>query len=83
MEKQRQMKLLSIVTLVVAIIGMTLGFAAFSTTLSISSSATVTPTSEDFKISLYNVLKLKTKVNPSCSTITWSGLFVIFIIRFR
>ena len=55
MEKQRQMKLLSIVTLVVAIIGMTLGFAAFSTTLSISSSAAVTPNSEDFKISLYGM----------------------------
>lgn len=55
MEKQRQMKFLSIVTLVVAIIGMTLGFAAFSTTLSISSSATVTPNSEDFKISLYGM----------------------------
>lgn len=55
MEKQRQMKLLSIVALVVAIIGMTLGFAAFSTTLSISSSATVTPNSEDFKISLYGM----------------------------
>lgn len=55
MEKQRQMKLLSIVALVVAIIGMTLGFAAFSTTLSISSSATVTPSSEDFKINVYGV----------------------------
>ena len=50
MEKTRQIKILSIVALVVAIAGMTLGFAAFSTTLSISSSATVTPNSEDFKV---------------------------------
>ena len=50
MEKTRQIKLLSIVLLVIAITGMTLGFAAFSTTLSISSSATVTPNSEDFKV---------------------------------
>ncbi|MBQ3511969.1 MAG: hypothetical protein IJA30_06735 [Bacilli bacterium] len=49
MEKERQIKLLSIIALVVAITGMTLGFAAFSTTLNISSSATVTPNSEDFK----------------------------------
>ena len=52
MEKTRQIKILSIVALVVAIAGMTLGFAAFSTTLSISSSATVTPNSEDFKVVL-------------------------------
>ena len=50
MEKTRQIKILSIVALVVAIAGMTLGFAAFSTTLSISSSATVTPNSDDFKV---------------------------------
>lgn len=50
MEKQRQIKILSIVALVLAISAMTLGFAAFSTTLSISSSATVTPSSEAFKV---------------------------------
>ena len=55
MEKQRQIKLLSIVALVIAIAGMTLGFAAFSTTLNISSSATVTPNSEDFKIVAYGL----------------------------
>lgn len=53
MEKARQVKILSIVALVVAIAGMTLGFAAFSTTLNISSSANVTPSSEDFKIRVY------------------------------
>ena len=52
MEKTRQMKILSIIALVVAIAGMTLGFASFSTTLSISSSATVIPNSEDFKVVL-------------------------------
>ena len=34
---------------------MTVGFAAFSTTLNISSSATVTPNSEDFKIVAYGL----------------------------
>lgn len=55
MEKNRNVKILSIVALVVAIAGMTLGFAAFSTTLSISSSATVTPNSDDFKITIYGI----------------------------
>lgn len=50
MEKRRQIKILSIVALVVAIMGMSLGFAAFSTTLNISSSASVTPSSNDFKV---------------------------------
>ena len=55
MEKARQVKILSIVALVIAIAGMALGFAAFSTTLSISSSATVTPSSDDFKITIYGI----------------------------
>lgn len=39
-----------LVALLVAIIGMSLGFAAFSNTLSISSSASVTPNSDAFKV---------------------------------
>ena len=50
MEKQRQIKILSIVALVLAISAMTLGFAAFSTTLNISSSASVTPNSSNFSV---------------------------------
>lgn len=50
MEKQRQVKILSIVALVLAISAMTLGFAAFSTTLNISSSASVSPSSSDFTV---------------------------------
>lgn len=53
MEKSRQTKLLAIIALILAITGMTLGFAAFSSTLTISSSATVTPSSDDFKIRIY------------------------------
>lgn len=53
MEKQRQLKILAIVALVLAVTAMTLGYAAFSTTLSISSSASVTPSSNDFKIKIY------------------------------
>lgn len=55
MEKRRQIKILSIVALVLAIISMTMGFAAFSTTLKISSSATVTPNLDSFKITIYGI----------------------------
>ena len=53
MEKDRKIKMLSIIALVFAIAGMSLGFAAFSSTLNISSSATVTPNSDDFLIKVY------------------------------
>lgn len=50
MEKRRKTKILSIIALVIAIAGMSLGFAAFSVTLNISSSANVTPSSDSFKV---------------------------------
>lgn len=52
MERKRQMKMMFIAALVLSITAMTLGFAAFSTTLSISSSATVTPNSDDFHVTI-------------------------------
>lgn len=55
MRKDRKIQVLSIVALVLAITGMSLGFAAFSATLNISSSATVTPNSDDFKINVYGL----------------------------
>ena len=55
MYKQRRIKILSILALVVAITGMTLGFAAFSNTLTISSGAIITPNSQDFKIVVYGL----------------------------
>ena len=70
MEKQRQIKILSIVALVLAISAMTLGFAAFSTTLSISSSASVTPSSADFavKFSTSSTSLVTDAVVPSSKT---------------
>lgn len=53
MEKERQVKILSIIVLVIAIVGMSLGFAAFSVSLKIESSATVTPNPDDFKMVIY------------------------------
>lgn len=52
MKKSRQIKILSIIALVLAIAGMSLGFAAFSSTLSISSSATVTPNDDNFSVEI-------------------------------
>ncbi len=43
-------KKLTIILLVLAVVGMSIGFAAFSTTLNISSSASVNPNSDDFKV---------------------------------
>ena len=53
MERQRKYKIFSIVALVVAIAGMSLGFAAFSKVLTITATATVTPNEEDFKLVTY------------------------------
>lgn len=50
MEKNRGSKVIAIVALVVAVVGLSLGFAAFSNTLVISSSATVTPNEDTFSV---------------------------------
>lgn len=55
MVKHRNIKFLSIVALIMAIVGMSLGFAAFSATLNISSSATVKPNEDDFKVTVYGM----------------------------
>ena len=60
MKKEKSEKILIIVSLLVAIITLGVGFAAFSNTLTISSSATVTPNKDDFKMKVYG---LETDVN--------------------
>ena len=50
MLKRRKQQLLMIVALVVGIASLSIGFAAFSATLNISSSATVTPDSSSFSV---------------------------------
>ena len=55
MERKRNEKLLALLALCVAVVGLTLGFAAFSNTLTISSSATVTPDASDFKLKMYGL----------------------------
>ena len=50
MEKDRKIKVISICALLLAICGMSLGFAAFSTSLNLASSAVVTPDSATFSV---------------------------------
>ena len=50
MEKDRSSKVIAIAALLVAVVGLSVGFAAFSSTLTISSSANVTPNSDTFKV---------------------------------
>lgn len=49
MEKKRNNKLMIVVILLACVVGLSVGFAAFSTILNIKSSARVTPSKEDFK----------------------------------
>lgn len=52
MEGNRGSKVIALVALVIGIVGISLGFAAFSNTLNIGSSATVTPDSSTFDVNL-------------------------------
>ena len=53
MERQRKRKFIIMITLMVVVSAMGLGFAAFSATLNISSSASVTPNSSSFYLGFY------------------------------
>lgn len=50
MKRERNEKMIAIIALIVAIFGLTIGFAAFSNTLTISSTATVRPDSSTFSV---------------------------------
>ena len=58
-DKEKQSKLVAILALCVSVVGLTLGFAAFSNTLTISSSATVSPNESDFNINVYGISDFK------------------------
>ena len=55
MEKDHSTKMIAIIALCVAVIGLSVGFAAFSNDLTISSSATVTPEATDFDVNFSTV----------------------------
>ena len=50
MEKNRGARVIAIIALIVAVTGLTIGFAAFSNSLNISSSANVKPNPDTFKV---------------------------------
>lgn len=60
MEQNRGTKIIAIAALFVAVIGLSIGFAAFSSTLTISASAEVTPSSDTFNV---DFSALSTKVS--------------------
>ena len=50
MERDRSAKIIAIVALCVAVVGLSIGFAAFSNNLTIKSNATVSPNQNDFDV---------------------------------
>lgn len=55
MERERSTKIIAIIALCVAVVGLSVGFAAFSNNLTISSSAHVSPDPEDFDVNFSSV----------------------------
>lgn len=55
MRRNRQSKKILLIALCLSVIGLTLGFAAFSNALTISSSAKVSPEETDFNINIYGI----------------------------
>ena len=55
MERDRSAKIISIIALCVAVVGLSIGFAAFSNDLKINSSATVRPNESDFDVNFSTV----------------------------
>ena len=55
MRKDKKLRIVAIIALTISVLGLTLGFAAFSNTLTISSSATVSPDEADFDINVYGL----------------------------
>lgn len=54
MERKDSTRIIAIIAVVVAVIGLSVGFAAFSNTLTIKSSASVTPNATDFDVNFSN-----------------------------
>lgn len=55
MEKNRDSRVIAIIALIVGVLGLSLGFAAFSSTLTIKSSADVTMSSENFDVDFSSI----------------------------
>ena len=73
MHRYRRTQIITICALVVAIVTLGVGFAAFSTTLNISSSANVSPNSDDFKVQFSTTEYAVDTTNSSCKIIEGMG----------
>ncbi len=70
MEKQKGTNIVALLALVVAVVGLTFGYAAFSKTLDITSDATVTPSQDTFNIDFSAVADstVTTGITPAAAT---------------
>ena len=69
MERNRTGQVIAIVALIVGVVGLSVGFAAFSNTLTIKSSATVTPDSSIFNVDFSDV-STKVLADPVTPVVT-------------
>ncbi|MBQ6323773.1 MAG: hypothetical protein IJI22_02965 [Bacilli bacterium] len=72
MNKEKQVKTLSIVALFVAVLGLSIGFAAFEQTLTIKSSAEVNPAGTDFNV-IFSTRDDVVSTDPVNPTVTGTG----------
>lgn len=74
MEKNKESKVIAIIALFIAVIGVSVGFAAFSNTLTINSEATVKPDKDKFDVNFSSTTGTETdgvvKATTSVETIT-------------
>lgn len=73
MEKDRTGKIIAIVALFVGVVGLSVGFAAFSNTLTIQSSATVKPDNSTFNVD-FSTSNTSVVVEPVVAAVTPDGL---------
>lgn len=74
MEKDRSTKIIAIAALLVGVVGLSLGFAAFSNTLTISSSAEVTPDENTFNVDFSSTTSGALQTDPVTPTLTPTGV---------
>lgn len=74
MEKERSTKIIAIAALLIGVIGISLGFAAFSNTLTITSSAEVTPDASAFNVDFSATSSGDVSTAPVVATLNPTGV---------
>lgn len=72
MKKERQVKTISLLALLVSVLGLSIGFAAFSQTLTIKSSAEVNPAGTDFNV-IFSTRDDTISADPVTPAVTGTG----------